>query len=90
MATIKKEMKKKAKKDMLFFSLFTMNETKTGKKVLTPKLNKFGVKKILVTTNDGEEIELDENTALWAKKFEGTSKEGKEYSFYDVSLGIEA
>lgn len=92
MATREKIKTKKSsttKKELDFFSCFTMNEVKGGKMVLKPKLNKYGISGIKIYTNDEEEIILNEETVLWGRKVEGETKDGKEYSFWDVSLGIE-
>lgn len=86
MATVKK---KGYEKKLDFHSVFTMNEVKGDKMVLKPKLDKYGVETIKIFTNDGQEIILDEDTTLWARKVEGTTKAGKEYSFYDVSIATE-
>lgn len=76
-------------KKLDFHSVFTMNEVRGGKLVLKPKLNEYGVKKIKIFTNKNEEIVLDEETTLWARKIEGTTNSGKEYCFYDVSIATE-
>lgn len=81
--------KQKYEKNLDFHSVFTMNEVKGGKMVLKPKLNDYGVKKIKIVTNTGEEITLNEETTLWARKIEGTTTSGKEYCFYDVSIATE-
>jgi len=78
------------RKELDFFSVFTLNQTKSGKLMLKPKLNKFGVAAIKIITNDEMEINLDENSALWAREIEGVNKStGETFSFYDVSLSVE-
>lgn len=80
--TVKNVTKKKS--DTQWFGIFTMNATKKGGYVLNGNFHeKYGVAAIAITTHDGEVIELDEDTPIFAK-------ENEDYGFFSCSLPIEA
>lgn len=81
---VAKKTTKKKESDTKWFGVFTMNANKKGGYVLNGNFHeKYGVAAITITTHDGEEIELDEDTPIFAK-------ENEEYGFFSCSLPLEA
>lgn len=67
-----------------FVQCFTMNESKKGALFLKPRFDKkYGIKSLTVITNDNEELELDEDSVLFASEQEGVNG-----TFWNISLMI--
>jgi hypothetical protein len=77
------------KKSYDIHNVFTLNKTKQkGALYLKPAFGKYGVKKIEVTLNSGEVVELSKDDALFAWQVKGTTKDGADYSFYNMQLKL--